>query len=264
MNTNEEILNLKQSVNKLAKEFGNHSDGDGTNPHMLATELNNGLMSSDTYRQAIGYEIKDNYLDTKYSFWDLPFGKYATVYNGNGGWDNDGLNLPDTMVKGDLIHLHVFGEDNRRKVYIMQVQKNGSLFYLSTSENTGNGGGNNNSKVWKIIPQETILWKGSAGYGESMDLAVSTRRFRLLKITVTGTISGTFLTPAFDNPSIQLNGLADKAEEAYMVKLGFTDMYNQIQLKLTRVRLATFTPDGMTIKGTNDTNFKITEIMGVY
>lgn len=262
MNTNEEILNLKQSVNKLAKEFGNHSDGDGTNPHMLATELNNGLMSSDAFRQAYGHAHKDNYLNEKYSLWDLPFGTYATVYS----W-NDQVPVPDDAVPGDLITMKVWGEDNRRKTYLMTIQKTGSLWYLNTSQNTGNGGGNNNSLIWKRIPQISILWtKGEtpASVGQNMNLAVSTRRFRSLIFTIEGI--GTMFrvqVPAVDNPQLMFNAVAATIDESYQVRIRLTMVRDNIVLKFEECRLVTYKPDG-SISFSRDNGFVISGIEGEY
>lgn len=262
MNTNEEILNLKQSVNKLAKEFGNHSDGDGTNPHMLATELNNGLMSSDAFRQAYGHAHKDNYLNEKYSLWDLPFGTYATVYS----W-NDQVPVPDDAVPGDLITMKVWGEDNRRKTYLMTIQKTGSLWYLNTSNNTGNGGGNYNSLIWKRIPQISILWtKGEtpASVGQNVNLAVSTRRFRSLIFTID--FLGTMFrvqVPAVDNPQLMFSAVAGTINEAYQVRMKLKMVRDNIVLNYEECRLVTYKPDG-TITITEDTGPKILSIEGEY
>lgn len=262
MNTNEEILNLKQSVNKLAKEFGNHSDGDGTNPHMLATELNNGLMSSDAFRQAYGHAHKDNYLNEKYSLWDLPFGTYATVYS----W-NDQVPVPDDAVPGDLITMKVWGEDNRRKTYLMTIQKTGSLWYLNTSQNTGNGGGNNNSLIWKRIPQISILWtKGEtpASVGQNVNLAVSTRRFRSLifNIDFLGTMFRVQV-PAVDNPQLMFSAVAGTINEAYQVRMKMKMVRDNIVLKYEECRLVTYKPDG-SISFSEDTGPKILGIEGEY
>lgn len=262
MNTNEEILNLKQSVNKLAKEFGNHSDGDGTNPHMLATELNNGLMSSDAFRQAYGHAHKDNYLNEKYSLWDLPFGTYATVYS----W-NDQVPVPDDAVPGDLITMKVWGEDNRRKTYLMTIQKTGSLWYLNTSQNTGNGGGNNNSLIWKRIPQISILWtkgKTPASVGQNVNLAVSTRRFRSLIFTID--FLGTMFrvqVPAVDNPQLMFSAVAGTINEAYQVRMKMKMVRDNIVLNYEECRLVTYKPDG-TISFSEDTGPKILGIEGEY
>lgn len=262
MSTNEEILNLKQSVNKLAKEFGNHSDGDGTNPHMLATELNNGLMSSDAFRQAYGHAHKDNYLNEKYSLWDLPFGTYATVYS----WNNQ-VPVPDDAVPGDLITMKVWGEDNRRKTYLMTIQKTGSLWYLNTSNNTGNGGGNNNSLIWKRIPQISILWtKGGApaSVGQNVNLAVSTRRFRSLIFTID--FLGTMFrvqVPAVDNPQLMFSAVAGTINEAYQVRMKMRMVRDNIVLKYEECRLVTYKPDGG-ITFSEDTGPKILGIEGEY
>lgn len=262
MNTNEEILNLKQAVNKLAKEFGNHSDGDDTNPHMLATELNNGLMSSDAFRQAHGHAHKDNYLNEKYSLWDLPFGTYATVYS----W-NDQVPVPDDAVPGDLITMKVWGEDNRRKTYLMTIQKTGSLWYLNTSNNQGAGGGNNNSLIWKRIPQISILWtKGEtpASVGQNVNLAVSTRRFRSLIFTID--FLGTMFrvqVPAVDNPQLMFSAVAGTINEAYQVRMKMSMVRDNIVLKYEQCRLVTYKPDG-TITITDDNGPKILGIEGEY
>lgn len=262
MNTNEEILKLKGAVNKLAKEFGSHSDGDGTNPHMLATELNNGLMSSNAFRQAHGHAYKDNYLNEKYSLWDLPFGTYATVYS----W-NEQVPVPDDAVPGDLITMKVWGEDNRRKTYLMTIQKTGSLWYLNTSNNTGNGGGNNNSLIWKRIPQISILWtKGDtpASVGQNMNLAVSTRRFRSLIFTIEGL--GTMFrvqVPAVDNPQLMFSAVAASIDESYQVRMRLSMVRDNIVLKYDECRLVTHKPDGSTTF-TSDTGFTISGIEGEY
>lgn len=265
MNTNEEILNLKQSVNKIAKEFGNHSDGDGTNPHMLATELNNGLMSSDAFRQAHGYAHKDNYIGDKYSFWDIPFGTYATVY----AWDNL-IPMPDkpTNTPGDLITLKVFGEDNRRKTYIMIVQKNGGIWYLNTSQNTGSGGGNNNSLVWKNIPQRTPLWRKGDGtpvsVGQNMNFPVSTRRFGSLIFAIE--FIGTMFrvqVPAVDNPQVMFSAVAGTINEAYQVRMNIEMVRDNVVLKYAKCRLVTYKPDG-SITFSEDDGPKIVGVDGEY
>ena len=265
MNTNEEILNLKSAVNKLAKEFGNHSDGDGTNPHMLATEITNGLMSSESYRQARGYALKDNYLNNKYSFWDIPFGTYATVY----AW-HDTIPMPDvgTNTPGDLITLKVWGEDNRRKCYLMTVQKNGGLWFLNTSQNTGNGGGNNNSLVWKSIPQRTPLWRKGEGtpvsVGQNMNFPVSTRRFSSLifDIEFIG-VRYRIQVPAVDNPQVMLNAVAGEINEAYNVRLSFEMVRDNVVLKFSKCRLVTYKPDG-SITFTEDNGAKIHGVDGEF
>lgn len=265
MNTNEEIKNLKQAVQKLAKEFAQHTDGDGTNPHMLATDLTNGLMSADDFKVAHGYAHKDNYLGDKYSFWDIPFGTYATVY----AW-HDLIPMPDvpTNTPGDLITLKVWGEDNRRKCYLMIVQKNGGIWYLNTSNNQGNGGGNNNSLVWKNIPQRTSLWKKGDGtpcsVGQNMNFPVSTRRFGSLIFTID--FLGTMFrvqVPAVDNPQVMFSAVAGTINESYSVRLNFEMVRDNVVLKYKQCRLVTFKADG-SITFSEDTGPKILGVEGEY
>lgn len=264
MNTKEEILKLKEAVNKLAKEFGMHSDGDGVNPHQLATEISNGLMSADTYRQARGYAYKDNYLNEKYDFWRIPPGIYATVY----AWA-DLIPVPDDAVPGDLITLKVFGEDNRRKTYIMIIQKTGSIYYLNTSQNKGEGGGNTNSLLWKRIPQETILWNAGtsdATVGQNMNLAVSTRRFRRLRFHFHGLGGSSFCVdvPAHDNPIVSFSTTASSANEAYIIRMNFVNQRDNIVLRYDKLRVTTLRPDGTITIDDNDRGFTIFAIEGVY
>lgn len=265
MNTQEEILKLKQAVNKIAKELANHSDGDGTNPHQLATEISNGLMSANAYRQAIGYGYKDNYIKDKYgSLWNMPVGTYATVYS-----FAEEVPVPDDMVAGDLITLRIIGEDNRRKTYVMIVQKTGSIYYLNTSQNTGSGGGNNNSTYWKRIPQETILWsKGSgtpASVGQNMNLIVKTRRFRRLRFFIEG-LGTTFCceVPAVDNPVLSISTVAGSIDQTYIVRLNITNYRDNEVLRFDKLRVTTLYTSGEISINDNDNGFKIQAIEGIY
>ena len=259
-----EILKLKQAVEKLTKEFANHSDGDGVNPHQLATELGNGLMSADAYRTAYGYAHKDNFLGDKYKFWDIPPGIYATVY----AWA-DLIPTPDDAVGGDLITLKVFGEDNRRKTYIMIIQKTGSVWYINTSQNTGSGGGNTNSLLWKRIPQETILWNAgttNASVGQNINLAVSTRRFRRLRFHIDG-LGGTKFaieTPATDNPVITFTVPAKSVQECYTIRIDMKMVRDNIVLKYERARIVTFYTSGDIRIDDTDKGFTILAVEGVY
>ncbi|QCJ56151.1 hypothetical protein [Enterococcus mundtii] len=243
----------------ILEQLAIHLDGDEQNPHAIATEMGAGLASPEIVSLARGHLIKDNYIDLKYPFFDLPFGRYATVWNGSGGWDS--IDTPDTVSKGDLIQLHVLGEHAARKVFLMISVTNGSIWYMNTSE--VGGGGNNNSTVWKNIRQTTILWKGEAGINEDMRLVESTRRFRTLKVTVSGIIGQTVEIPAVDNPVLSLATVANTANEAYTVRINLTDMQNQRVLRMTKCRLVTFRPTGNPTF-TDDTGFKITSIEGIY
>lgn len=263
MNTNEEILQLKQAVQKLTKEFANHCDGDGVNPHQLATEISNGLMSADAYRQAVGYAHKDNYLGDKFKFWDIPPGTYATVY----AWA-DLIPVPDDAVGGDLITLKVWGEDNRRKCYLMTIQKTGSLWYLNTSQNTGSGGGNTNSLYWKRIPQETFLWKSGTTdckVGQNMNFNVSTRRFRRLRFFIRGLGGLQFCeeVPAVDNPVITFSCPASSIQSSYDIRIELKMVRDNIVLKYEKCRLVEHKGDGSHVFS-DDTGFTIFAVEGIY
>ncbi|MCI1180815.1 hypothetical protein HQ934_09200 [Enterococcus faecium] len=257
-----ENMTRDQAIDHMLEQFAIHSDGDDQQAHVIATERNAGFASPETVALATGHLLKDNYLNEKYDFWDIPFGSYATVY----GWADNGIPLPDTMVPGDLINLYVSGEDNRRKVYVMVVQKNGSIWYLNTSQNTGQGGGNSNSTVWKYIPQTTILWtqdSSPASVGQNMNLAASTRRFRRLRFTING-IGTRFVieTPAVDNPVIVFSAVAGSINESYQVRINLEMVRDNIVLKFSKCRLVTHKTTGTTFS--DDTGFTIAGIEGIY
>ncbi len=89
----------------MLEQFAIHSDGDDQQAHVIATERNAGFASPETVALATGHLLKDNYLNEKYDFWDIPLGWcYYYVY----GWADrhpfarhDGAGWP-------LINLYVY------------------------------------------------------------------------------------------------------------------------------------------------------------
>uniref|UniRef100_A0AAU7L281 Uncharacterized protein n=1 Tax=Enterococcus phage vB_EFS_EFP6 TaxID=3158834 RepID=A0AAU7L281_9CAUD len=206
-------MKTPEAVEWLLEQWASHNDGDENQNHALATEMTPGFIAPTDLQQARGHLLKDNNLDVKYpSFWDIPFGKYATVFGGNGGWRD--VPLPDIMPGyGYLCELYVTGEHANRKTYFLVETNNGSIYYIHSSAK--GGGGNNNSTEWKRIDQTTLLAKGSFTVGDKIPLKVSTRRFRELKIGLTGIYTQEVkIVSAVDNPVFQWSNVTNAPDSA--------------------------------------------------
>ncbi|WP_258081954.1 hypothetical protein [Enterococcus faecium] len=257
-----EIKELKEAVNWIMQQLEIHFDGTPQQAHVDATPLNAGFCTPEIAANARGIGLKDNYLNEKYSFWDIPFGTYSTVY----AWDTE-VPAPDSVTPGDLITLTVMGEDNRRKSYFMIVQRTGSLWYINTSQNAGSGGGNDNSTVWKRIPQVTTLWQpetDDCSVGTNMNLAVSTRRFRTLIFTIRGL--GTLFhveVPAVDNPVLCFAPVAKVQTSAYQVRIDLAGNDTHKILNFESCRLVEQKADG-TCVFSEDAGFTIAGVEGTF
>lgn len=257
-----EIKELKQTVDWLVKQVEMHYDGTPQQPHADATTLNAGFCTPEIASNAYGLALKDNNLNQKYTFWNIPFGLYATVY----GWADE-VPVPDDVSAGDLITLRVMGEDTQRKSYFMIVERTGALWYINTSQNTGSGGGNNNSVYWKRIPQITTLWKAgnsNCAVGSNMNFAVSTRRFRSLIFSIQGL--GTYFTvrtPAVDNPVISFSCPASNIGSSYDIRIELSMVRDNIVLKYKKCRLVEHKSDGTHVFS-EDTGFTISGVEGEY
>ena len=82
-----ENMTRDQAIDYMLDQFAIHCDGNDQQAHAIATERNAGFASPETVAQATGHLIKDNYLSEKYSFWNIPFGHYATVWAWATKWE---------------------------------------------------------------------------------------------------------------------------------------------------------------------------------
>ncbi|EOE6428876.1 hypothetical protein C7N31_RS07440 [Enterococcus hirae] len=255
-----ENMTRDQAIDYMLDQFAIHCDGNDQQAHALATERNAGFASPETVAQATGHLIKDNYLSEKYSFWNIPFGHYATVW----AW-GDEMGTPDPMIPGQIIQLHVFGEHSQRKTYVMIDVSNGSIFYINSSKEGGEGG--YNSRNWKRIEQVTKLWKAGDSdckVGQNMNLTASTRRFGRLRFHIKGLgTQFTFETPAVDNPVIMFTGIGSSEKSIWHIRIEITNYRDNVVLHFNKCRLATTHGDG-TVDFTDDTGFTIAGIEGIY
>lgn len=257
-------MKTPEAVEWLLEQWASHNDGDENQSHALATEMTSGFISPTDLQQARGHLLKDNYLDQKYpSFWDVPFGKYATVFGGNGGWRD--VPLPDIYSGyGYNCELYVTGEHAARKTYFLIETGNGSIYYIHSSAK--GGGGNNNSKEWKRIDQVTRLAEGSFKVGDNIPLKASTRRFRELKIGLTGTYTQEVkIVSAVDNPIFQWANVTDNPADATFA-IGECQLMGDsahTTLTFSRCKTVNAAQDNFTVKN-NDTGVTIKYIEGVF
>lgn len=257
-------MKTPEAVEWLLEQWASHNDGDENQNHALATEMTPGFIAPTDLQQARGHLLKDNYLDVKYpSFWDIPFGKYATVFGGNGGWRD--VPLPDIFPDyGYLCELYVTGEHANRKTYFLVETNNGSIYYIHSS--VKGGGGNNNSKEWKRIDQTTKIAEGSFKVGDAIPLKVSTRRFRELKIALTGTYTQEVkIVSAVDNPIFQWSNVIDNPATASF-SIGECQLVgssDHMTLTFSKCKSVESSESGLKVTN-NDTGVTIKYIEGVF
>lgn len=261
-----DYTNMKtpEAVEWLLEQWATHNDGDENQNHALATEMTPGFIAPTDVQQLRGHLLKDNYLDQKYpSFWDIPFGKYATVFGGNGGWRD--VPLPDIFPDyGYLCELYVTGEHANRKTYFLIETNNGSIYYIHSSSK--GGGGNNNSTEWKRIDQTTKIAEGTFAVGDVIPLKVSTRRFRQLKFGIASDYTNEVkLVESVDNPTFQWSNLVNDPADKTMTmgECRFTGDSTHTKLTFTACKSVTGGENGWLATGT-DTGVKIKWIEGIF
>ncbi|AUB52980.1 hypothetical protein EM4838_08220 [Enterococcus mundtii] len=199
-------MDREEAIDWIIREWAIHSDGNGQNAHLLATEFNAGFATPEIVRGAKGQYIIDNDLGKKYpDMADIPCGKYWTKW----AWgDNDmyGVN------EASFIKLHVYAATSYYKLYVVISGYYGDIYYknIHTTPNETTNHDGYNPQGWRKLVTEKLLFEGNVSApGSTIQLNDEIRYYKYLELRVDGDGGQVFKVPVLSKMYFQGLNLSD-------------------------------------------------------